>query len=87
VRIPERSRSVHPTAGGAIESLMARAHVTSRLLRGGDPRASEPPSALTAAERLAMMWPLALDAWAFKGEPVVEPRLPRPLVRLVRGGR
>jgi hypothetical protein len=25
----------------------------------------------TAEERIAMMWPLALDAWAFKGEPVL----------------
>lgn len=37
----------------------------------------------TVEERLAMMWPLALDAWAFMGEPV-EPRLPRHLVRILR---
>jgi len=34
----------------------------------------EPPEDLsattTAAERLAMMWPLALQAWAFTGKPL-----------------
>lgn len=38
----------------------------------------------TPGERIALMWPLALDAWAFMGEPVVEPRLPRHVVRVVR---
>ena len=39
----------------------------------------------TAEERIGMMWQLALDAWAFKGEPVAESRLPRHVVRVVRG--
>src|SRR5215831_12551153 len=38
----------------------------------------------TPAQRLAMMWQLTLDAWAFKGEPVAELRLPRHLVRVLR---
>ena len=38
----------------------------------------------TPAERWAMMWQLALDAWAFKGEPVAEPRLQRNIVRVYR---
>ena len=38
----------------------------------------------TVEERWAMMWQLALDAWAFKGEPV-EPRLPRHVERVIRG--
>lgn len=41
----------------------------------------------TVAERIAMMWPLALEAWAFAGEPVVEQRLPRHVERVIRGGR
>lgn len=41
----------------------------------------------TPEERLEMMWPLAVDAWAFKGEPVGESRLLRHVVRVVRGGR
>jgi hypothetical protein len=38
----------------------------------------------TAAERIAMMWQLALDAWAFQGEPV-EPQFQRHVVRIIRG--
>jgi hypothetical protein len=40
----------------------------------------------TAEERLKMMWQLATDAWAMKGEKV-EPRLPRHVVRVIRRGR
>ena len=40
----------------------------------------------TAEERVAMMWQLALDAWALKGESV-EPRLSRHVVRVVRRER
>ncbi len=38
----------------------------------------------TPEERWAMMWQLALDAWAFKGEPVAEPKLQRHIVRLFK---
>jgi hypothetical protein len=38
----------------------------------------------TPAERIGMMWQLALDAWAFKGEAVAESRLPRHVVRVLR---
>jgi hypothetical protein len=38
----------------------------------------------TPAQRLSMMWQLALDAWAFKGERIAEPRLPRHIVRVLR---
>jgi hypothetical protein len=41
---------------------------------------------LTADERVAMMWQLALNGWALKGEPV-EPRLPRDVERVIRRGR
>ena len=41
----------------------------------------------TPAERLGMMWQLALDSWAFKGEPIAEPRLPRDVIRLIRRKR
>lgn len=37
----------------------------------------------TVEERFAIMWQLALDAWAFMGQPV-EPRLPRHIVRIHR---
>ena len=42
---------------------------------------------LTMEERIAMVWPLTVDAWAFKGDPVAESRLPRHIVRILRGGR
>jgi hypothetical protein len=38
----------------------------------------------TPPARWAMMWQLALDAWAFKGEPVAEPRLERHIIRVYR---
>ncbi|MDQ3749968.1 MAG: hypothetical protein M3367_13310 [Acidobacteriota bacterium] len=36
----------------------------------------------TPAERWAMMWQLALDAWAFKGEPIADSRLQRNIVHV-----
>ncbi len=41
----------------------------------------------TAAERWAMMWQLALDAWAFKGETVAEPKLQRHIIRVYQRER
>lgn len=38
----------------------------------------------TPEDRWAMMWQLAQDAWAFKGEPVAEPRLQRHIIRVYR---
>lgn len=38
----------------------------------------------TPAGRWAMMWQLALDAWAFKGETVAESRLQRHIIRVHR---
>jgi hypothetical protein len=41
----------------------------------------------TPAQRLALMWQLALDAWAFKGESLAKSRLPRHVVRVMRRRR
>ncbi len=38
----------------------------------------------TPQQRWAMMWQLAKDAWAFKGEQVAEPGLYRHIVRIYR---
>jgi hypothetical protein len=38
----------------------------------------------TPEERLAMVWPLTIQAWAFQGVDVAESRLPRHLMRLTR---
>ncbi len=44
-------------------------------------------SAMTAAERLGIMWQLALDAWAFKGLENAESQFSRHLVHVQRRGR
>lgn len=41
----------------------------------------------TPEERWAMMWQLALDAFAFKGETVAQPRLQRHIVSVRRRTR
>jgi hypothetical protein len=41
---------------------------------------------LTVEERMAMMWPLAVDAWTFMGAKL-EPEFPRHVVRVVRRER
>jgi hypothetical protein len=41
----------------------------------------------TPTQRLAMMWRLALDAWAFKGDKLAESRLPRHVVSVQRRER
>lgn len=38
----------------------------------------------TPEQRWAMMWQLAQNAWAFKGEPVAEPGLHRHIIRVYR---
>lgn len=42
---------------------------------------------LTPGERMAMVWQLTKDAWAFKGEPCRESPFQRDVVRIHRGGR
>jgi hypothetical protein len=49
----------------------------------------EPPSEylqMTPVERINLVWPLTLDAWAFKEGKRIEPRLQRHIVRVVRRG-
>jgi hypothetical protein len=40
---------------------------------------------LTVEERLGMMWQLAVDAWALRGESASEQEFHRHVERLVRG--
>jgi hypothetical protein len=42
---------------------------------------------LSPAERIALIWPLTLDAWAFTGFKDAESRLPRHFVRTLRPAR
>ena len=67
--------------------VMDRTNYPTRLILPGQ---SEPPEDLrrtTPEERIEMMWDLVLDAWVFMGKPLDESRLPRHVVRVVRGGR
>jgi len=42
---------------------------------------------MTPAQRMDMMWQLAVDAWAFMGKPVDESQFSRTTVRLLRRER
>jgi hypothetical protein len=67
--------------------MMPRPNVTARVFRSfeEEQRAERAYwTAFSAAERLAMMWQLTLDAWSFTGEPGAESRLPRSVVRIHR---
>jgi hypothetical protein len=44
-------------------------------------------SRLTSAERMAMVWPLTVSAWAMKGIDVSSMRLQRDVERVVRRRR
>jgi hypothetical protein len=46
-----------------------RMDVRVRVLRKSEDGDRRDVADLEPSERLAMMWQLALDAWAFKGEP------------------
>lgn len=48
---------------------------------------SSPPSAATPAERMLMVWPLTIEAWAMQGEDIAQSRLPRHVVHVERRSR
>jgi len=52
-------------------------------MEGDEPNLS---ATTTVEQRFAMMWQLAKDAWAFRGEPVGEPPFPRHPLHLIRRG-
>jgi hypothetical protein len=55
-----------------------------RISKLQDQDRAEDLQSTTPVQRLDMMWQLAIDAWAFKGESVAELRLPRHIVRVLR---
>jgi hypothetical protein len=65
---------------------MASRDVRVRVIRPGEKPPADEVRMLQPAERIAMMWSLAVDAWAFKGEPVGESRLPRHTAHILRRG-
>ena len=69
---------------------MDRSHYPTRLRRlhdDGDDEDEQYLRSLTQEERIAMVWTLTVQAWAFKEGRAVEPRLRRDVVRVVRGRR
>ena len=62
-----------------------RSNYPVRVTRLHDPEDDAHMRSLSPAERFAMVWPLTLQAWAFKEGLDDEPRLQRHVVRVVRG--
>ncbi len=57
-----------------------------RVFRLGEEPSEDLSATTTAAQRLAMMWALALDAWAAAGRPIPDyPRHQAP-IRILRAG-
>ncbi len=49
------------------------------------PEASKSPSHTSPEERVMMVWPITMQAWAFKDTNFHESRLCRDVVRTIRG--
>ncbi|MBI3654430.1 MAG: hypothetical protein HY231_25660 [Acidobacteria bacterium] len=64
---------------------MAERIRTIRLQKLDEQGSADDLQNTTPAERLEMLWQLALNAWAFTGKRVAEQRLPRDVVRVLRG--
>ena len=58
----------------------------TRLCRLSDDQDGGDVLALSPAQRIAMMWPLAVNAWAFMGEDVSGSQFQRHVVRIERRG-
>jgi hypothetical protein len=68
----------------------SRRKIEARIFRGFDEEEQaerEYWKSLTPAERVDMMWQLAIDAWSFMGETFAESRLPRHVVSVHRRRR
>ena len=66
---------------------MASAGRTVTIARLSLKAESSPPTATTAAERLMMVWPLTIEAWAMQGVEIAQSRLSRHVVHVERRGR
>lgn len=64
---------------------MTRRNVTVSIRRLQDREDDSGIGALTPAERLELAWRITVDTWAFMGDDGAEFRLPRHVVRVVRG--
>ena len=64
-----------------------RSHYPTRKLTLQEEGRDDDVRRLTPEERVAMVWPLTVQAWTFKDGHFDEPRLRRDLVRTLRRGR
>ena len=70
------------------ERAAARGSWPIRVYRLGEEPDDDLSGTTTAAERLEMMWPLAVDAWASSGQPIPDyPRKEAPVRVIRRPGR
>ena len=76
---------MNPNGQPASSSEPDRSKYPVRIRRLHDPDDEAYVRALSPGERLAMVWQLTMDAWAFKEGLTVEPRLRRDVGRVVRG--
>lgn len=66
---------------------MAKRSVTVRIKKLHDPDDELEIQQLTPGERIALVWRLTVDTWAFMGEPIGESRLSRHAGHVVRRER
>jgi hypothetical protein len=66
---------------------MDRARLPIRVCRLGEEPDDDYIACLTPAERMVLVWPITLQAWAFQTGTTDEPRLRRDVGRVIRGGR
>jgi len=65
---------------------MVRRSVTVRVRNLHDSEDDSDLAIMTPAERIALVWQLTVDSWAFLGEPIGESRLSRDVGRVVQRG-
>jgi hypothetical protein len=64
-----------------------RSQLPTRRCRLGEEPEDDYVAQLAPAERMALVWPITLQAWAFQTGTTDEPRLRRDVGRVVRGAR
>lgn len=66
---------------------VARIDLPTRVHRLAEEPEDDYVASLTPEERLVMVWPLTLQAWAFQTGSTDEPRFRRDVGRVIRGRR
>jgi hypothetical protein len=68
----------------AAERARRRSEWPVRVFKRGSEPSDDLSATATAAQRLAMMWPLALEAWALTGKPMPDYSRSTMPVRIIR---